>query len=73
MEHLGHWAVGYWDAWELYWLHLKGGLTCVYPEMQWAMANEPLLDNPINRDLLYWNAMEEELPKNWKGLLRLGI
>ena len=51
---------------------MKGGLTCVYPEMQWAMANEPLLDDPINRDLLWSNAMQEELPKNWKGLLRLG-
>ena len=63
----------YWDAWEQYWLHLVGGLISVNAEMQWAMATEPELEDPINRDLYWTNAMQDEVPRNWKGLLRLGM
>ena len=42
-------------------------------QIQWAMASEPELDDPINRDLLWTNAMQHEVPRNWKGLLRLGM
>ena len=63
----------YWDAWEQYWLHLVGGLISVNAEMQWAMATEPELEDPINRDLYWTNAMQDEVPRNWRGLLRLGM
>ena len=65
--------LGFWNAWELYWLHLVGGLISVNAEMQWAMATEPELEDPINRDLYWTNAMRDEVPRNWRGLLRLGM